>query len=695
MLEKLITVLHQPPKGFSHRDVILQAVWSGDLAKAITEAKAQGNDAILNKAKELIERLKADAQQKSLLQRCVSVEDLFDYIFRLFYSTENPSGMAGKSLCQVNGPVVHFDSLRSTACPATLTLELRAGSGQIVCGQANRVPFMDEKWRDGVARVQIYLDRIGVTHFRAHYDIVYRLDFPENPPFVKINGDSASVMLLLLIEILFARHTLDTKIIPSSWRRRASTWKQLRYVPVCISAALSEGGGVGSVGDLGPKTRFTKLQAATLLFGFAEADYDKLEVTKEPWWPTHYKSEHPVKLEEANKFFVVLSASDYETLSGEIVRYLKMLGFTPSPPTGTLELDTVRVPWKQTAIAAAAVAAIAMAVVGILKPGSLKPHHEGIIWLIPNPPMEVTYTRRFGNVTQPELSLSADGKTLACIQHDIITTLNPASDKILMTYSHITRASDQTVAISDDGEQLFGASSNNVYHWNQGVRLAKQEITSNNLSFRRTALVPKTSDVLYLANDDNIYHFTPQLKKVIRKVKVNGKEEESDHFGGLNTSNINEIAVSPNGKYLATAGNDHATYLYSIANRQQIGALTGLNSPVLSVSFARDNVHVATGYEDGSLLVWNISKPGAPEPDPKYHHPDAVTAMQFSKDGNYLFSGSRDKILRIWSLKEAKEICRIQGYTGELTSLCLSQDGTTLAARDNDNNLLIFKLRRL
>ena len=75
----------------------------------------------------------------------------------------------------------------------------------------------------------------------------------------------------------------------------------------------------------------------------------------------------------------------------------------------------------------------------------------------------------------------------------------------------------------------------------------------------------------------------------------------------LGKGSINEIQYSPDGTRLAVA-TSIGVWLYDTATYQEEALLSGNTTPVSSVAFSPDGSVLASGSNDGTVLLWKISE---------------------------------------------------------------------------------------
>jgi WD40 repeat protein len=67
---------------------------------------------------------------------------------------------------------------------------------------------------------------------------------------------------------------------------------------------------------------------------------------------------------------------------------------------------------------------------------------------------------------------------------------------------------------------------------------------------------------------------------------------------------LNAAAFSPDGRTIATCGNDDTVRLWNVARQQEIAVLRGHTDFVRSAAFSSDGRWLASGSRDGTVQLW-------------------------------------------------------------------------------------------
>ncbi len=68
----------------------------------------------------------------------------------------------------------------------------------------------------------------------------------------------------------------------------------------------------------------------------------------------------------------------------------------------------------------------------------------------------------------------------------------------------------------------------------------------------------------------------------------------------------NPIAFSPNGKILASGGDDHTVRLWDVATGKELRKFIGHEGAIGTLAFSKDGKLLASGSDDTSVLVWEM-----------------------------------------------------------------------------------------
>jgi WD40 repeat protein/energy-coupling factor transporter ATP-binding protein EcfA2 len=166
------------------------------------------------------------------------------------------------------------------------------------------------------------------------------------------------------------------------------------------------------------------------------------------------------------------------------------------------------------------------------------------------------------------------------------------------------------------------------------------------------------------------------------------------------TNSVKGVALSSDGRVLATGSDDHTARLWDISNFHRprpLGALTGHTNYVSSVAFSPGGRVLATGSDDHTARLWDISDPQHPTLlGSLTGHTDVVYSVAFSPNGRILATTSADRTARLWDVSDPRQPHMLSTFTGsppnEVNSVAFSPDGHILASASQDTTVRLWEV---
>ncbi|MBF0567972.1 MAG: AAA family ATPase, partial [Nitrospirae bacterium] len=187
-------------------------------------------------------------------------------------------------------------------------------------------------------------------------------------------------------------------------------------------------------------------------------------------------------------------------------------------------------------------------------------------------------------------------------------------------------------------------------------------------------------------------HISYESEKAI--TPENRKKILKGFFGSPNFKHsgiVFALAMSPDGKFLATASGDFTLKLWDLETCREVRTFFGHQWLVRACVFTQDGSEIISGSWDNTLKLWDI-KTG--ELIRTFSgHQDRVSTCILTQDGSGIISGSWDRTLKLWDIKTGEVIRTFSGHKGEVYTCIQTQDGSGIISGSWDMTLKLWDIK--
>lgn len=205
------------------------------------------------------------------------------------------------------------------------------------------------------------------------------------------------------------------------------------------------------------------------------------------------------------------------------------------------------------------------------------------------------------------------------------------------------------------------------------------------------------------------------------------------------SSYVVQVAVSADGRYMASSSWDHTLKLWDISDRKELRTLGGHTDAVWALALSPDARHALSGSDDGTVRVWDLET--GREERTLSGHSEGVYGVAFVASAYYVSVGIDNNAIlwsaetgkeedrcevpqdecyglycvavtqeepvwvlygggvgggkvRIWSIRNGEDLPTLQGHRDKVNHVAVTRDGRLCVTASSDKTLKIWDLTK-
>jgi serine/threonine protein kinase len=232
---------------------------------------------------------------------------------------------------------------------------------------------------------------------------------------------------------------------------------------------------------------------------------------------------------------------------------------------------------------------------------------------------------------------------------------------------------------------LTGTTLEELYEAEQGVWVWRDYLRN-----KGTDVSDRLSQILDKLLKDSLkerYQSATEVLKDLQETQPRWRcvHTLSGHFGS-----VEKVTFSPDGQTLASGSDDQTLKVWQLSNGELIQSVGGESGGVKFAVISSDGQTLASGSGDNTIQLWHL-----PTEQLLYTlagHYSRVHQVAFTPDGQTLVSASQDSTIKLWHPGTGKLLNTLTGHSGGVGSIVVSPDGKFLASGSEDKTIKIWHL---
>ncbi len=156
---------------------------------------------------------------------------------------------------------------------------------------------------------------------------------------------------------------------------------------------------------------------------------------------------------------------------------------------------------------------------------------------------------------------------------------------------------------------------------------------------------------------------------------------------GRHTARVNSVAISPDGRFVASGSSDGTVKLWHTATGLEVRTIEH-GHWVAAVAFSPDGLHVASGGFDFTVRLWEVATGTQVR---QLDADELIQSVAYSPDGRHLVAGMSEGVIKLWHVATGAEVRQFTGHSIWVRSVAYSSDGKYVASGAEDRTVRIWE----
>ncbi|MDR0390353.1 MAG: WD40 repeat domain-containing protein [Planctomycetaceae bacterium] len=153
---------------------------------------------------------------------------------------------------------------------------------------------------------------------------------------------------------------------------------------------------------------------------------------------------------------------------------------------------------------------------------------------------------------------------------------------------------------------------------------------------------------------------------------------------------VSSLAFTPDSKQLFAGCRDKNLIIYNVNSGKESTRFTTFKKIITAIKVSPNGKYVAVGYDNGFTLIFEIATKELYRELSKVHS-KAIFDIAFSSKGDRILLAAQDTTVSIWNVDSGKWMYSFKGHRGPVKSVSFDHRNEKIISSSTDRNILIWK----